>query len=82
MVYFSITLSTKQIFSNILFEEYLLAEVILPNNASLTLGCIYRSPSANKVESTKLLSEFIQKVCDGQPSHLLLVGDFNYNGKH
>ena len=80
IVYFSIAFSTKQIiFSNSLFEEYLLAELILPDNISLTLGGIYRSPNASKAESTKLLSDFIQKVCDRQPSHLLLVGDFNYN---
>ena len=70
----------KQIlFSNRVFEEYLLAEIILSDNVSLTLGGIYRSPSANKAESTELLIDFIQKVCDRHPSHLLLVGDFNYN---
>jgi len=80
IVYFSIALTTKQIlFSNTLFEEYLLAEAILPNNVSLTIGGIYRSPSANKAESTRLLIDFIQKVCDKQPTHLLLVGDFNYS---
>jgi len=53
--------------------------VVLPNNVSLSLGSLYRSPNANKFESTRLLSEFIQKVCVGQPLHLLLVGDFNYS---
>ena len=67
------------IFPNSLFEEYLLAEVILPNNVSLTLGDIYRSPSSNKVESVRLLIDFIQKVCDRQPTHLLLVGDSDIN---
>ena len=63
IVYFSIAFSTKQIiFSNSLFEEYLLAELILPNNISLTLGGIYRSPNASKAESTELFSDFIQKV--------------------
>ena len=51
--------------------EYLLAEIILPDNVSLTLGGIHRSPSANKAESTELLIDFIQKVCDRHPSHLL-----------
>ena len=42
IVYFSIAFSTKQIiFSNSLFEEYLLAEVILPDN--LLLGYIQKS---------------------------------------
>ena len=61
------------------FDEYLLAEVILPDKVSPTLGGIYRSPSANKAVSTKLLTDFIQRVCDAQPSHLLLVGNFNYS---
>ena len=58
---------------------YLLTEAIPRNNVSLTLGDIYRSPSANKVESTRLLIDFIQKVCDKQSTYLLLVGDFNYS---
>ena len=35
----------------------------LPNNVSLTLGGLYRSPSANKAESTRSIVDFIQKVC-------------------
>jgi len=65
-VYYSVAVTTKQvIFSNFLFEEYLLAEVILPNN--VTLMYIYRSSSANKVE---IFCELIQKVCDEKPSRL------------
>ena len=42
IVYFSTALITKQIIlSNCLFEEYLLTEVFLPNNVSLTLGGLY-----------------------------------------
>ena len=43
IVYFSIALTTKQVIFQTLpaFEEYLLAEVVLPNDVSLTLGSIY-----------------------------------------
>jgi len=68
IVYFSVALTTKQvIFSNIAFEEYLLAKVVLPIGVSLILASIYKSPDANKFESTRLLCEFIQKGCNGQP---------------
>ena len=80
IIYFSTLLNTKQItFPNSLFEEYLLAVVILPNNVSLTIEGVYRSPSSNEAESTRLFIDFIEKVCDRQPTHLLLVGDFNYS---
>ena len=46
---------------------------------SLIIGGVYRSPSSNKAESTRLLIDFIEKVCDRQPTHLSLVGDFNYS---
>ena len=32
-----------------------------------------------ELESTRSIVDFIQKVCDRQPTHLLLAGDFNYN---
>ena len=42
----------------------------------LFVGCIYRSPSAITVS---LLCELLHDVCALRPSHLLIVGDFNYN---
>ena len=51
----------------------------LSRRGTLLVGCIYCSPSANLVSSTSLLCELFQKVCALRPSHLLIVGDFNYN---
>ncbi len=49
----------------------------LKDNDKLLLGCIYRSPSTNN-ESTHSLCNLLQEVDEAKPSHMLIVGDFNY----
>ena len=69
IIFFSTLLNTKQItFSNSLFEEYPLAEVILPNNVSFTIGGVYRSPSSNKLKVQDYLLISLRKyVIDNRP---------------
>ena len=43
----------------------------------LYAGCIYRSPSGDSHQSVTDLSLLLQTVSDRNPSHLLIVGDFN-----
>ena len=40
------------------------------------IGCVYRSPSSNSDNNQKLLEMFLN-VKDLNPSHLLIMGDFN-----
>lgn len=53
----------------------------LKGNDSLTLGGIYRSPTPNRDgSSTDIITELLGKVTDSNPSHLIILGDFNYPG--
>ncbi len=49
----------------------------LKDSDKLLLGCIYRSPSTNN-ENTNSLSNLLQEVDETKPSHVLIIGDFNY----
>ena len=71
--------SSQTSIHNCIFEEQLWIKFDLSRRGTLLVSCIYRSPSANLVSSTSLLCELFQKVCALRPSHLLIVGDFNYN---
>ena len=44
----------------------------------LLLGGIYRSPSKDITTSTKDLCALLKIVTDTNPSHLIILGDFNY----
>ena len=73
--------SSQTSIHNCIFEQQLWIKSDLSIQKRYFIGwcCIYRSPSANLVSSTSLLCELFQKVCALRPSHLLIVGDFNYN---
>ena len=58
------------------FKEQLWMEVRLAGNTILLLGCIYRSPSTD-ASNTKLLNQLFWELEVKNPSHLLIVGDFN-----
>lgn len=49
----------------------------LKNNDKLVIGCIYRSPNSS-YENNKELFDLMKSVKDTQPSHLLIMGDFNF----
>ena len=59
------------------FREQLWIRMKLKNSDSLLIGCIYRSPSGDPVSSTEGLCNLFRHVCLTNPSHLLIVGDFN-----
>ena len=71
--------SSQTSIHNCIFEEQLWIKSDLSRRGTLLVGCIYHCPSANLVSSTSLVCELFQKVCALRPSHLLIVGDFNYN---
>ena len=60
------------------FKEQLWMEIKLMNQDHLLLGCIYHSPSADRASSTTDLCNLLKSVIMSKPSHLLIVGDFNY----
>ena len=59
------------------FEESVFVECRLSGNEQLLIGLIYRSPSST-VDNTARLNELLQKAADRKPSHLLIMGDFNF----
>ena len=59
--------------------ENLWIEIRLQQRKSLLVGCIYRSPSLPKFDSTEDLCQLIKSVCDTKPHHILIVGNFNYS---
>ena len=64
-------------FSTCSFKEQLWVKLQLVNSDVLLIGCIYRSPSGNNLKSLEDLHALLTCVCSSNPSHLLIVGDFN-----
>ena len=62
---------------NIKFCENVWCEINLPDNDSLVIGMVYRSPSSSP-ENNKLLLDMINHSCKQKCSHYLLMGDFNF----
>ena len=58
--------------------EHIWMEVTLDHNVSLLVGCIYRSPSADMMNSTNELCQTFRTVAGMAPSRLVVMGDFNY----
>jgi len=79
-MYFSTFLNVQEVFfSGPLSIEHLWIKVKVVNQDHLLLGCVYRSPSSCKLSSTIDLCNLLQTVVGSKPSHLLIVGDFNYS---
>ena len=70
--------ATEISFENTNFEEQLWISIRLRNHDLLLLGGIYRSPSKDITTSTKDLCALLKIVTDTNPSHLIILGDFNY----
>ena len=64
-------------FPNTVFQEQLWVSIKLKGVDILYAGCIYRSPSGDSQKSVYDLCHLLQAVCTSDPSHLLIVGDFN-----
>jgi hypothetical protein len=63
------------------FSEQLWLEISLKDEDSLLLGCIYRSPSGSLPEQKEATSQPCRLFSLGaamNPSHLLIMGDFNF----
>ena len=60
------------------FEEALGIKIGLKNNDELVLGVVYRSPSVDGHKSTEELCALLEMVHRSRPSHLVIVGDFNF----
>jgi hypothetical protein len=59
------------------FEESVWCEIVLDDDDSLLIGCIYRSPSSPNMNNKKLL-ELLNQACNRNNAQLLVVGDFNF----
>jgi len=60
------------------FQEQLFLDCTYNGSEELTIGCIYRSPSGDQVDSTNRLCELLTTVCNRKPPRkLVIVGDFN-----
>lgn len=57
-------------------EEQVWCSIKLKNTDTLIVGSIYRSPNSTRT-STIALFDSISKIVDKNPSHLLIMGDFN-----
>ena len=58
--------------------EHIWMEVTLDHNESLVVGCVYRSPSSDMMNSTNELCQTFRTVAGMAPSRLVVMGDFNY----
>ena len=60
------------------FSEQLWLKLRLHGGDALVLGAIYRSPSSDTL-STSHLCQLLVEVTNTKPSHLLIMGDFNFS---
>ena len=49
----------------------------MQGNDTLFIGCVYRSPNSAPDMNNRLLNE-IKEISNLRPTHLLLMGDFNF----
>ena len=76
-IFISNSISAYEVQYPELFHEQLWLSIPLIGNDSLTVGCVYRSPSSDISTSTTLLNELLRSV-SSSCTHLLVCGDFNY----
>jgi len=68
-----------EILNSFNFEESLWVRIKLKGCDTWLVGNIYRSPSSTYENNLKL-NELLRKAIDLKDSHILLMGDFNYEG--
>jgi exonuclease III len=76
-VYIRNHITASQIMLKTIAKENIWCELKLKDNDTLLLGCIYRSPTKNN-ENTDNLCKLLIEAQEKKPSHVLIVGDFNY----
>ena len=59
------------------FEESVWCKINLQNRDCLIVGCVYRSPNAER-ENLNNLKEIFQIIKEAKYSHKLVIGDFNF----
>ncbi len=62
---------------NTISKENIWCTIKLKDSDKLLIECIYRSPSTNN-DNTQRLCNLRQEIDEINPSHLLIVGDFNF----
>ena len=76
----SIVKSVIEIAPTTIFNECCLLEIRLRGGDRLLFGCFYRSPttSPTSTENNGNLNKLIQKISEGNYSHICVIGDFNF----
>ncbi|XP_076454798.1 uncharacterized protein LOC143289637 [Babylonia areolata] len=59
------------------FEETVFVDCKLEDREELVIGLVYRSPNSSE-ENNDSLNKLLISVAEGKPSHLLVLGDFNF----
>ena len=60
------------------FQENIFVQIHTNNHDKLLLGLVYRSPSDNSDTSNFNLRNIVNEAASMNPTHFLLMGDFNY----
>lgn len=60
-------------------ESTIWSMVNLKNGDVLLVGVVYRSPSSSDEQNSQLI-QTITEMVQRRPSHLLIMGDFNFPG--
>ena len=71
-------LNPAQLFFCNPFEEAIWIKIQLKGNDHLVLGVVYRSPSSDGHQSTDHLCKLMKDVHATKPTHLVIIGDFNF----
>lgn len=77
IIYLKNSLIASEVSFDTSFEESVWCKVKLKNRDNLILGCTYRSPNSS-AENVSKLNTLLRDISDMNPSHLLIMGDFNF----
>ena len=77
LLYIKESLATSSVQMRFDFQECIWCNLALNTRDKLMIGCIYRSPHCTADNIFKLFQMF-RHVCAQKPSHLLILGDFNF----
>ena len=76
-IYIQNTLQANPVEFKINFEESVWASIKLVVSDELLIGCIYHSSSGNDTNNENLL-KLLLEINKAKYSHLLIMGDFNF----
>ena len=81
IIYVKDTLKCDEIRFESKYDDHVWVKINLKNKDSLLCGCIYRSPTKEKIITkitTTRVCQVIKEAVQMKYSHLLICGDFNY----